>query len=209
MLLGCAAGAPFLPKLVVVARGDLALSAALVILLTAGTIIFMPLALPLLIPTLHADAWEIAKPLLMLIVAPLVIGMIIRTLAASFSAQAARLLAKLGNLALLLLFVLLIALNLGPLFEVIGSSAILAAMLHFIGLFALTWLRLKDRAFQSVLALGTASRNFGAALAPAAGVSGSQDTTVMLLVSAIVGLALAFISAIWAKQRSAGRTKVP
>jgi predicted Na+-dependent transporter len=209
MLLGCAAGAPFLPKLVVVARGDLALSATLMILLTGGTIIFMPLALPFLIPALHADAWEIAKPLLLLIVAPLAIGMIIRTLAASFSAQASRFLAKLGNLALLVLFVLLIVLNLGPLSGVVGSGAILAAILHFIGLFALTWLGSKGRPSQTVLALGTAARNFGAALVPAAGTSGNRDATVMLLVSAIVGLALAFISAIWVKQQSAGRTKVP
>jgi bile acid:Na+ symporter, BASS family len=209
MLLGCAAGAPFLPKLVVVARGDLALSATLVILLTVGTIIFMPLALPFLIPTLHADAWEIAKPLLILIVAPLVIGMIIRILAAPFSAQASRFLANLGNLALLVLFVLLIVLNLGPLSGVVGSGAILAGILHFIGLFALTWLGSKGQTSQTVLALGTAARNFGAALVPAAGTSASRDTTVMLLVSAIVGLVLAFISAIWVKRQSAGRTKVP
>jgi len=203
MLLGCAAGAPFLPKLVAIARGDLALSAALVILLTAGTIIFMPSALPFLTPTLHADAWAIAKPLLLLIVAPMVIGMVIRSQSPSFSAHAARLLAKLGNLALLLFVVLLIALNLGPLFGVIGSGAILASILHFTGLFAFAWfLRSETPQIQSVLAFGTAARNFGAALVPAAGASANPDITIMLIVSAIVSLVLAFLTATWVKRRS-------
>src|SRR5688572_19274693 len=48
MLLGGAAGAPFLPKLVETARGDLGSAAALTALLTAGTIVFMPFALPLM-----------------------------------------------------------------------------------------------------------------------------------------------------------------
>src|SRR6187397_1027924 len=71
MLLGGAAGAPFLPKLVETARGDLASAAALMALLTAGTILFMPFALPLMIPDLSATPWSIARPLLMLIIAPL------------------------------------------------------------------------------------------------------------------------------------------
>src|SRR3954452_21223803 len=50
LLRGGAAGAPFLPKVVASARGDLALAAALMGLLTLGTILFLPLALPLMIP---------------------------------------------------------------------------------------------------------------------------------------------------------------
>src|SRR4051794_30532525 len=50
LLLGGAAGAPFLPKLVETARGDLAVAAALMVLLTAGTILFLPFALPVMIP---------------------------------------------------------------------------------------------------------------------------------------------------------------
>src|SRR5262245_47855977 len=50
LLLGGAAGAPFLPKLAEAARGDLAFSVGLTLLLTVGSVIFMPVALPLLIP---------------------------------------------------------------------------------------------------------------------------------------------------------------
>jgi BASS family bile acid:Na+ symporter len=46
LLLGGAAGAPFLPKLAELARGDLAFSVALMFLLTAGTVFFLPLLNP-------------------------------------------------------------------------------------------------------------------------------------------------------------------
>jgi BASS family bile acid:Na+ symporter len=50
LLLGAAAGAPFLPKLAELAGGNLGFSVALMILLVVGSTVFMPLALPLLIP---------------------------------------------------------------------------------------------------------------------------------------------------------------
>src|SRR4051794_12684055 len=87
MLLGGAAGAPFLPKLVENARCDLASAAALMVLLTAGTILFMPFALPLMIPGLGADPWSIARPLLALIIAPLAAGMVVKRLASGAAAR--------------------------------------------------------------------------------------------------------------------------
>jgi len=56
LLIGGAAGAPFLPTLVKTARGDLVSSVALMTLLTVGTLFFMPFALPFIIPGLRADA---------------------------------------------------------------------------------------------------------------------------------------------------------
>ena len=200
MLLGCAAGAPFLPKLIQVARGDLTLAASLIILLPVGTLVFMPAALPTLIPGLSVDAWAIAKPLILMIVAPLAAGIIARTFCAAFAARSAPVFAKLGNLALLVLFALLIALNVHALLRVLGSGAILAAILHFFGLFFLSWfLTSRNKRGQSVVALGTGARNFGAALVPAASATDNPDITTMLIVSAIVGLLIAFPTAKWVR----------
>jgi bile acid:Na+ symporter, BASS family len=206
MLLGCAAGAPFLPKLIEVARGDMALAASVMILLTAGTLLFMPLALPILVPQLPTDPWEIAKPLLMLIVAPLLLGMVVRSMAAAAAARTAPVLAKLGTLALLVLFLLLVSMNVRSLLGVIGSGAIIAAILHFFLLFALSWLLCaKSPQAQSVLALGTPARNFGAALVPAGAATGDPNVTIMLIVSAIVGLLIAFPLA----KRVRGKGRLP
>src|SRR3954464_4580548 len=74
LLLGAAAGAPFLPKLAELSLGSIAYSVALMVLLMGGSIVFMPLALPLMIPGLSADPWGIAKPLLVVMVIPLAVG---------------------------------------------------------------------------------------------------------------------------------------
>jgi len=200
MLLGGAAGAPFLPKLIDIARGDLAPAAALMALLTAGTILFMPFALPLMISGLDADPWNIARPLLMLIIAPLVVGMVVKQCAGSFARRAARPLTKIGNGALLLLFVLLVVLNFRALLGVIGSGAILVALLFFIALFVLGWLL--GGSHRSVLGLATTARNFGAALAPAENCFDDPAVTVMIIVGAIVCLVVSFAAAGWVRRNA-------
>src|SRR6476620_580847 len=50
LLLGCAAGAPFLPKLAELARGNLAFAVGLMVLLMVVTVGYMPTVLPLLLP---------------------------------------------------------------------------------------------------------------------------------------------------------------
>ncbi|MEV6137712.1 nuclear transport factor 2 family protein, partial [Nocardia sp. NPDC051990] len=50
LLLGAAAGAPFLPKLAQIAKGDLAFAVALMVVLMVITVGYLPLVLPLLLP---------------------------------------------------------------------------------------------------------------------------------------------------------------
>jgi predicted Na+-dependent transporter len=204
LLLGGAAGAPFLPTVVESARGDLALAAALMGLLTFGTILFLPFALPLMIPGLQADPWSIARPLVLLIVLPLAVGMSVNNFAASFAARAAPVLAKGGHACLLLLFVLLIALNARALLGVIGSGVIAAAALYFAGLFIIGWLLgglLPE--MRGVLGLATAARNFGSALVPAASSFPDPNVTIMIIVGAIVCLVVSFLAAGWMRRGTA------
>jgi bile acid:Na+ symporter, BASS family len=46
LLLGCAAGAPFLPKLTELAKGNLALAVGAMVLLMAVTVVYLPLSYP-------------------------------------------------------------------------------------------------------------------------------------------------------------------
>ena len=201
LLLGGSAGAPFLPKVVETARGDLALTAALMGLLTAGTILFLPFALPLLIPGMQADPWGIARPLLLLIVLPLAVGMLLKSRAAALATRLAPGLAMAGNAALLLLIVLLIALKGRALLGVVGSGAIFAALLYFAGLFVMSWLlgRALPRE-RGVLSLATTARNFGAALVPAASSFIDPNVTLMIVVGAIVCLVISFLAAGWLRR---------
>jgi BASS family bile acid:Na+ symporter len=198
LLLGAAAGAPFLPTLIETARGDHAAATALMVLLTLGTILFMPFAMPLLIPGLRADTWSIARPLVIFILLPMIVGMLIKPYGPRLAGRAAPVLAKIGNICLLLFFVLLIALNIHALLGVVGSGAIAAALFYVIGLFVPGWLLGGPKPeVRSVIAFGTAGRNFGAALVPAATSFHDPTVTMMLIVSAIIGMTILFLTASW------------
>ena len=96
----------------------------------------------------------------------------------------------------------MVALNLRALLGVIGSGAILAALLFFTALFALGWLL--GGAHRGVLGLATTARNFGAALAPAENCFDDPNVTVMIVLGAIVCLVVSFLAAGWVRRRSLG-----
>lgn len=204
LLVGGAAGAPFLPKLIAAAHGDVARGVALMALLTAATLVFLPLALPRMIPGSAASPWEIARPMLLWIVAPLVTGMIVRRLHPDLAARLAAPLAKTGSIFLMLFFTLLLVENARALLGLFGSRAVLAAALHAILLFAAGWaLGGPSAASRGVLGLCTATRNFGAALVPAATSLRDPQVLLMLVASAIAGCAVSFSAAVWVKRQAA------
>jgi len=204
LLLGGAAGAPFLPTLAKTARGDLGFSVALMTLLTVGTILFMPFALPVMIPGLQANPWGIARPLLLLILLPLILGMLIAARASRLAGRAAPVVMKVGNAFLLLLFVLLVGLNVHSLLALLGSGAIAAVVFYILALFGAGWILGGAKPeVRGVVGLATAARNFGAALVPAASNFRDPSVTVMLIISAIVCLVISFIAARWLRRRMA------
>ncbi len=201
LLLSSAAGAPFLPKLVESAHGDLLTSGALMILLTVGTILSMPLALPFLIHGLQIDPWKIAGPLVLLIGLPLAVGLVIHGCAAGLATRFAPVIARIGNAGLLLLVALLVGQNLRALPGLIGGGAIITAGVYFLGLFAAGWLCGGVRPeIRGVVGLATGARNFGAAFAPAAAFD-DPKISLMLVVSALVTLPLSFAAAGWVRAR--------
>src|SRR5258707_8093834 len=71
LLLGAAAGAPFLPKLTQIAKGNLAFAVALMVLLMVITVGYMPLVLPLLLPGVSVNPLRIALSLVVTMLLPL------------------------------------------------------------------------------------------------------------------------------------------
>jgi BASS family bile acid:Na+ symporter len=78
IILAACAGAPFLPKLASVARGNLAFSVGLMVLLMVVTVAYAPVVLPLLIPGVAVNPWDIARPLITLMLIPLGIGLFVK-----------------------------------------------------------------------------------------------------------------------------------
>ena len=80
--LALCAGAPFIPWLVSLAKGNVAYSGFATVLLTVGTIILMPLLLPPFLRALHTGAspsiWLVLWPMLLFILLPFLVGVVIR-----------------------------------------------------------------------------------------------------------------------------------
>ena len=62
LLLGCAAGAPFLPKLAELAKGNLAFAIGAMVLLMVTTVVYVPIVLPLLIPEVLLIRGALPRP---------------------------------------------------------------------------------------------------------------------------------------------------
>ena len=189
LLLGTAAGAPFLPKLAQLAKGSLAFSVGLMALLMVVTVVYLPLVLPLLLPGVSVNPVKIASSLFLFMLVPLALGLAAK---AWFSVVASRIkpvLDKVSNLSLILLVLLMIATNIKNVLAVFGTGGILAGLLLIAVGFGAGWL-LGGPGMDTrpVLALGTAQRNIAAALVVGGQSFSDPKVVVMVIVVAIVGL---------------------
>jgi len=189
LLLSAAAGAPFLPRLAEFCGGNLPYSLALMLLLMGGSTIFMPLALPLLVPEMDADPWTIARPLLLFMLIPLGIGFALVLAGASWMNRLLTFVRALSNLSLVLLVVLFIGLNLKTLLGTFGSFAIATYTVYLLAIMTAAYLLgAADAPTRNVFALGAGCRNLAAALVIARANSDDPAVTVMLIVAFAVSL---------------------
>jgi bile acid:Na+ symporter, BASS family len=203
LLLSAAAGAPFLPKLAQLAKGDIAFSVGLMLLLTVGTVVFLPIALPILIPGQSAEPWPILRPLLLTMLLPLSVGMLIRN---RFQHWASRLRPDVGllsNVSMVLAIVVLIGIHFQAMIGTFGSGAVAVAVL-FISLLLVCGYMLggPTPGTRSVLGLGTGQRNIAAALIVATQNSEDPAVVVMLIASTLAGLIVLAPAAIWFARRA-------
>jgi bile acid:Na+ symporter, BASS family len=189
LLLGTAAGAPFLPKLAQIAEGNLAFAVGLMVLLMVVTVGYLPLVLPVLLPGVAVNPAKIARSLFLLMLLPLAGALAVKARFAVAAARTKPVLDRVSNLSLILLVVLITAANINNVLAVFGTRGILAGLLFIAVGFGMGWL-LGGPGMDTrrVLALGTAQRNIAAAL-----VVGSQSfrdpkVVVMVVVVAIVSL---------------------
>jgi len=189
LLLGTAAGAPFLPKLAQLANGNLAFSVGLMALLMVVTVIYLPLVLPLLLPGVSVNPVRIASSLFLFMLLPLALGLAAKIYFALIASRAKPVLDKVSNLSLILLVLLMIATNIKNVLAVFGTGGILAGLLLIaVGLGAGWLLGGPGMDTRPVLALGTGQRNIAAALVVGGQSFSDPKVVVMVIVVAIVGL---------------------
>jgi len=189
LLLGLAGGAPFLPKLAQIARGNLAFAVGLMVLLMVVTVGYLPVVLPLLLPGVSVNPAQIARSLVLLMLLPLGLALAVKANRPNVAAKIKPIFDKTSNLSLIALMVLQTVLNVRSVVAVFGTGGNLAGVV-FLGVgVAVGWvLGGSMRETRSVMGLGTAQRNIAAALVVASQSFEDPNVGVMVLVVAIVGL---------------------
>jgi bile acid:Na+ symporter, BASS family len=189
LLLGSAAGAPFLPKLAGIAKGDLAFAVGLMVLLMVLTVGYMPLVLPLLLEGVSVDPANIARSLILLMLLPLGVGLFVKARFSKLADLTRTSLNRVSSLSLGLLIVLLLVTNVRNVISLFGTRGILASVLFLLGGAGIGWL-LGGPGFETkgVLSLGTAQRNIAAALVVGGKNFDDPKVLVMVVVVAVVGL---------------------
>jgi len=189
LLLGLAAGAPFLPKLAQLAKGHLAFAVGAMVLLMVVTVGYLPLVLPLFLPGVSVDPVTIARSLFLLMLLPLALALAVRARFPVMAARSKSVLDRVSTLSLILLTLLIVVANVSNVLSIFGTRGILAGLLFIAIGFGTGWfLGGPDVENRRVLALGTAQRNIAAALVVAGQSFSDPKVVVMVVVVAIVGL---------------------
>jgi predicted Na+-dependent transporter len=187
ILLGTAAGAPFIPKLVQGARGNVPYSVGLMFLIMVVTIFYMPIVLPLLLPGVEINPWDVAKSLIVTMLIPLVIGMLIKSHSPDVADHWEPVMTRISSMSILFLWVIGFGLNISNILSFIGTLGIGAMALLVIGSLMIgLLLGGRDPGVRSAMGLSTANRNGAAALLVATQNFPGTDTLPFVL----VGLAL-------------------
>ena len=205
VLLAMAPCAPFLPPMVDRARGDRDYTAAFMLLASVATVVYMPLAVPVLVKGFSAGAWTIAKPLLFFLLAPLAIGTAIQLRSASVASKLQPIVKKVTGIDTLLMLVLCVVIYGKAFLGLAGSYAIGVQILLFsvaaVGPYLLSFGL--PRGQKIVLSLGMCTRNVGAALAPLFAVPDvDQRAIVMVSFGVLMQAAFSFAAASYFGRRA-------
>lgn len=186
ILLGATAGAPFLPKLAELAQGHVPFSIGLMVMLMAATVFYAPLVLPLLLPDVSVPARDIARSLLMIMLLPLSLGLLSRERYPAIVGWAPELnRISAAGMAIGLSAGLLVGWQ--DLLATIGSGIVIGTVLLALGAAAVGWFFAGKASpdDRRVATLGTAMRNFSAALL-IAGRDFGPEILVMTMAATII-----------------------
>jgi len=196
LIFSLGAGAPFLIKLTQTAEHDLALGAAVMMLLMIVTVIYVPLVLPLVLSGVSVNALAIARALLLQMLLPIGVGMLAARLLPGLSKTLQPLVGGVGNLAMYAMVVATLVGYFPNLLEIIGTGAFLVGLVFVAAAFGLGYLAGfgKDH-LEDVGGLGTAQRNTAAGVIIAIQNFSDPNVFVMLTLANILGIVMLLILA--------------
>jgi BASS family bile acid:Na+ symporter len=176
--------APFLQQMVDKARGDMGFAGAFVPLVMVGTVVLMPMMAPLLITGVTISTMALAKPLLLTILLPLIIGAAVRHYADKAATKIFPAVKGLALISTLLTIVACLVLYGRGMLNTAGEYALLSMTLFMVGMGLITYrfgfgMKQSQR---SVMALGMGTRNIAAVLAAALAIPGADTRIVVMTI---------------------------
>jgi BASS family bile acid:Na+ symporter len=185
VLIGCVAGAPFLPKLAQLSKSNLATAVGVMVMLMLVTIVFAPLVVPLAVPGATVDPWEIAQSLVLFMLIPLGLGLFVRARYPELADDWVGTAAKASSTGLLLGIGSALFLTWRDVIGSIGTWLFLGLAIILVTALVAGWLGGLGRPSgdRVLFGLATANRNIAAALVIASTIGG--DVVVYTLVGAL------------------------
>ncbi|WP_028660850.1 bile acid:sodium symporter family protein [Nocardioides insulae] len=186
ILLGCCAGAPFIPTLAKLAHGDAALAVGTMVLLMVITVGFAPVVVPRAVEGAEVSTWDIAQSLLLFMLLPLAAGLLARARYASAAEAVVGGFNHASTTGLAIGVVAGLLVTWRDVLGSIGSWIFVGTVIVLAAGIAAGWLSGFGRPTgdRTVLGLAGAQRNISAALVIAAPLDG--DVVVLTLVAALV-----------------------
>lgn len=190
------AGAPFLIKLTQTAEHEVALGAAVMMVLMVVTVGYLPAVLPLMLSGISVDALAIAKALLVQMLLPIGVGMLAAQFLSLLAKKAQPLIGGLGNAAMYAMVVATIIGYFPNLLNIIGTGAFLVGLGFVLVAFGLGYLAgWGQDHLEDVGGLGTAQRNTAAGVIVAIQNFKDPNVFVMLTLANILGIVMLLIIA--------------
>jgi BASS family bile acid:Na+ symporter len=169
-------------------------------------VVLMPLMAPMLIKGVTISAWSLAKPLLLTILLPLVVGAVIRHYAATTATAIFTTVKVIAQLSTLVTIVWCLLIYGRGMLNTAGEFALGSMTLFMVGMGLITY-RFgfgMEQNQRSVMALGMGTRNVAAVLAAALAIPNADPRiVVMVIMWTLWSVVLSAIAAkIFAKQAS-------
>jgi BASS family bile acid:Na+ symporter len=191
LLVGVAAGAPFLLKLADLAKGNMPFAVGLMVVLMVITVGYVPIVLPLLLEGVSVNPANIARSLILLMLIPLAGGLALRAWHPPGAARVRAVVAPVSSISMIFVVTLTTAGHFPSVVGVLGSFGIVAAVVFTAICFGIGWVLGGPGAdTRGVLSLGTAQRNTAAAFVVAGQNFTDPRVVVMIAVVMIVAFAM-------------------
>ena len=204
VLLSMTAGSEAGPKVVGMAKGNIAFSVALLSLQLIVTIIYVPLLLSVLLPEVQFNHSKLLLKLFAVVLLPMAAGLFLKARHRATAERMSPLVQSTSTVFMFLMAVLIVVLNFSEMLRLIGSGAILAAMIFVVTSFFAGFL-LGGPGKDTRLTLGfmSGARNASISLMIASQVFEDPDVLLMITLTVILMMTILLPTAHWFGRQAA------